>query len=340
MSAKEIAKFEHILTLFGVGSAFQLLCSHNSIITHRKMKGKMKDMHDLEYPDPASNTLKKLSEEELDEVKAFQPFMNALQNETGPIKIYPIGITKYSRDDFICYQEDSYDSDNPSQYNYAMSLIAEKHNKEMEKLAATTANVMATTGGTTTTANLSGGGSSGGSSGGGTSSGGGIIPPDDPLKAEMKALSKAAVPDPKQFVPLKHDDDYATWLKGFLNTATIQGFEKLLKPLYVPNSPEEQKIFDLRQKHLYNILTKILLTSKSVDLLRNHVSDTDAQKVLSELHTYQTDSVIASRRKRECLEVILAARINPNQNIEDQIVAFKESLRTYKSKVIFKDKTG
>ena len=83
MSAKEIAKFEHILSLFGVGSAFQLLCSHHSIITHRKMKRKMKDMHDLEYLDPTSNTLKKLSEEELDEVQAFLPFMNAMQNETG-----------------------------------------------------------------------------------------------------------------------------------------------------------------------------------------------------------------------------------------------------------------
>ena len=151
MSAKEIAKFEHIMSLFGAGSAFQLLCSHHSIITHRKMKGKLKNMHDLEYLDPTSNTLKKLSEEELDEVQAFLPFMNAMQNETGPLMLYPIDITKYSREDFIRYQEDSYDSDNPSQYNYAMSLIAEKHNKEMEKLAATTANLMTTTGGTTGT---------------------------------------------------------------------------------------------------------------------------------------------------------------------------------------------
>ena len=68
--------------------------------------------------------------------------MNSLQNETGPIKIYPIEITKYSRDDFIRYQEDAYDSDNQTQYNYAMSLIAEKHNKEMQQLTSTTANVM------------------------------------------------------------------------------------------------------------------------------------------------------------------------------------------------------
>ena len=248
--------------------------------------------------------------------------MNSLQNETGPIKIYPIEITKYSRDDFLRYQEDSYDSDNPTQYNYAMLLIAEKHkNKEMQQLTSTTAN-----GGATNTANSSGGGSSGVTSGGG-----GVIPPVDPYKADMKALNKAGIPDWKAFALLNHDDEYATWWKKFLNTATLQGFEKLLDPSYVPSTAEEKKVFDLRQRHLYSILTKILLTSKGIDLLRDHVSDTDAQKVLSELKKHQTDSVIASRRGRECLQEILHARIDPNRNREDQIVAFKELLRTYDS---------
>ena len=237
--------------------------------------------------------------------------MNAMQNETGPIRIYPIDIAKYSRDDFLRYQEDSYDSDNPTQYIYAMSLIAEKHIKEMEKLVATTANVMTTTGG----------GSSGGSSSGSTSGGGGFSPPpDDPLKAEMKALNKIGVPDPKQFVPLKRDDDYATWLKGFLNTATIQGFKNQLDPSYVPGTADEKKVFDLRQRHLYNILTKILVTSKSIDLLRDYVSDTDhAQKVLSELKKHQTDSIIATRRKRECLQAILHARSIPTKILKTRL---------------------
>ena len=130
------------------------------------------------------------------------------------------------------------------------ALRKAKHEAELKKLAATTVNVMTTTGGTTNTTNPSGGGSSGGSSGGGTSSGGGIIPPDDRYKAEMKALSKAGVPDSKQFIPLKLDDDYATWLKGFLNTAALQGFKNLLDPLYIPSSSEEQKIFDLRVRNI------------------------------------------------------------------------------------------
>ena len=49
------------------------------------------------------------------------------------------------------------------------------------------------------------------------------------------------------------------------------------------------------------------------------------------MQKHQTDSIIATRRARECLQKILNARINPNQNREDQIVAFKELLRTYDS---------
>ena len=55
MSASEIAKFEHVTgKRFGAGSAFQQLCTHHSIITHRKMK----DMHGLEYVDSASSDQK------------------------------------------------------------------------------------------------------------------------------------------------------------------------------------------------------------------------------------------------------------------------------------------
>ena len=46
---------------------------------------------------------------------------------------------------------------------------------------------------------------------------------------------------------------------------------------------------------------------------------------------HQTESVIASRRRRECLQQILNSRIDPNQNGESQIVEFKELLRTYES---------
>ena len=110
----------------------------------------MKDMHDLEYVESTSSTQKKLSEDEWFEVCALLPFMNAMQNETGPIKSCPIDISQFSRDDFMRYLEDSYDPDNPTKYDLALAQafahVSEKHNKEMKelssRLAAATANTM------------------------------------------------------------------------------------------------------------------------------------------------------------------------------------------------------
>jgi len=95
----------------------------------------------------------------------------------------------------------------------------------------------------------------------------------------MKALKKAGVPDVKQYTPLTSDDAYSTWWKKFVNTANLQGIENHLDPKYVPSTFEEKTVFDLRQKHLYNILNKILLTPKDMDLLSDHISDTNAQMV-------------------------------------------------------------
>ena len=172
----------------------------------------------------------KLSDDDINEFMAIVPFKNHLQNELGLKTKYPVNIKQYSREDFLRYYEEEYEPDSPTQYDRAMAqaiqrtteemalnaqLTKEKHEAELKKLAATIANAMTVTGGATTTASSSGDSSTPSD---GTSSGGGIVPPVDPNKAEMKALNKAAVPDWKQFVPLKHDDDYATcnMVKGVL----------------------------------------------------------------------------------------------------------------------------
>jgi hypothetical protein len=176
----------------------------------------------------------KLSDDDINEFMAIVPFKNHLQNELGLKKYHPVDIKQYSREDFLRYYDEEYDPDSPTQYDRAMAQAtqqaAKKHEAEMKKLAATTANLMTTTGWTTGTTSSSGSSST---PSGGTSSGGGIIPPVDPYKADMKALKKAGVPDWKAFALLKHDNDYATWLKGFLNKATIQGFKDHLDPSYM-----------------------------------------------------------------------------------------------------------
>ena len=303
------AEFEHILNvIFGVDTPAQLLCFENGITNLRKFKVKFRNIRNLEYTDSTTNTKVKLSDDDYEELEAFVPFKNHLQNELGVVSKNPVDITQYSREDFLRYYDNVYDVDNPTQYDQALAQTAEKHAEEMKILAARTANAMTTTVGTTTTTNTGGGSSSG------STSGGGVTNPVDHYKAELKALKKAGVPDVKKYIELTSDDSYSTWEKKFTNTAKLQGFGNLLNPIYAPSTPEEKEVFNTRQQHLYDILNKILLTPKGRDILSNHIVDNNAQKVLIELKEHQTESVIASRRRRECLQQILNSRIDPNQN--------------------------
>ena len=64
----------------------------------------------------------------------------------GLVTRNPVDITQYSCEDFLRYYDNEFDLDNPTQYDQVLAQTAEKHNKEMKKLAADTANTMTTTG--------------------------------------------------------------------------------------------------------------------------------------------------------------------------------------------------
>ena len=63
----------------------------------------------------------------------------------GLVTRNPVDITQYSCEDFLRYYDNEFDLDNPTQYDQVLAQTAEKHNKEMKKLAADTANTMTTT---------------------------------------------------------------------------------------------------------------------------------------------------------------------------------------------------
>ena len=191
------------MKFFGKGSPIQLYCSQANVNTHHKLKAKLKSSiesgTDLEYTDPETNATAKLSDDDIFEINAFQPFKAAMQNETGPKRTHQVDITRFFRNDFTSYLGD-YDPDDPDEYEYCMAKAAlatatheanKLHEAQMKQLASTTANAM-TAGGTTDTT----------SSSGGSSSGGGVIPTIDPLATEKKALKKAETPDSNAYTPL------------------------------------------------------------------------------------------------------------------------------------------
>jgi hypothetical protein len=99
----------------------------------------------LEYPD-GTGTDVKLSDEDIKEVIALEPFRNHLQDEVGLKTKHPVDFTNYLREDFLRYLDYEYDPDHPTKYDQTLALATqlgtEKNEAEMKKLASTTANAM------------------------------------------------------------------------------------------------------------------------------------------------------------------------------------------------------
>jgi hypothetical protein len=154
------AEFAHFINvLIGVDTPFQLFCIENKINNHRKLKAKWKDIGTLEYTDSTTGRKVTLSDDDINEFVALVSFKHHLQNKLGPQTKNPVDITQYSREDFLRYYEEEYNSNNPTQYNQALAQaaqlnramaqatqqVAEKQEAETKKLAADTPNLMTTT---------------------------------------------------------------------------------------------------------------------------------------------------------------------------------------------------
>ena len=240
MSNREYAaEFKHTIEVFiGLGTPAQLLCHENGIDTHRKLKARWKNIQNLEYLDPTDGTTRvKLTDDQILELGAVQPFMHFLQNHLGVRKDFPLDVTKYGQADFTRYFNEDFDEDNPD-YEYDSRIAKESEKERLEKdraaeehemkmdlllqaqLAAATANTMSGAGSSNTNASTSNTPNNP-STGGGTS---GNQP--DPYHQRKQALDKyMAKFDPSQYKALKDDADYSAWIVHFRMQVKLHGME-------------------------------------------------------------------------------------------------------------------
>ena len=126
---KRETDFEFILREFlGENSPVQLVCHQHKINSHRKLRSKWKDIYNLEYTDSTTGNKAKLSGDDLYEIRAIQPFINSLRNESGPF----VDITKYTRVDFENYLNHTYDPEHPTKYDINLACISLEH--ELDKI--------------------------------------------------------------------------------------------------------------------------------------------------------------------------------------------------------------
>jgi hypothetical protein len=90
-----------------------------------------------------------------------------------------------------------------------------------------------------------------------------IIKPRDPLSDFHRGICR----DPSSFTALKEDKQWDAWQCSTIAQARAQDISEVLDATYVPNTPAAIELFLEKQKFIYAVFEKTLLTDKGKALV-------------------------------------------------------------------------
>ncbi len=88
------------------------------------------------------------------------------------------------------------------------------------------------------------------------------------------------------FSTLKQDKQWDVWQRATIAQARAQDLSEVLDGNYVPVIPTDQALFREKQKYMYAVFERTLLSDKGKALVREHIDGFNAQHVYSELCAY------------------------------------------------------
>jgi hypothetical protein len=112
----------------------------------------------------------------------------------------------------------------------------------------------------------------------------------------------------QSYPDLKQDKGWDGWNRGTISQARAQGVSKVLDINYVPTDPINVALFSEKQKFMYAVFEKHLLSDKGKSLVRTYHKNADAQSVYRDLRDYAISSTKASMSSRDLLTYITSSR--------------------------------
>lgn len=132
-----------------------------------------------------------------------------------------------------------------------------------------------------------------------------IAPPSSLVRDFKRGIKR----DIAHFIALKDDAAWDNWERATIAQARAQDVADVLNANYTPTTAEEIALFDEKQKYMYAVFEKTLLTDKGKSLVRVHQRKYDAQKVYAELSEYALKSTKASLDATSILTYITTSRL-------------------------------
>ena len=100
--------------------------------------------------------------------------------------------------------------------------------------------------------------------------------------------------DTSQFSSLKDEKQWDQWQRSTMAQARAQGIAEVLDPTYKPTTDTGKALFAKKNKIMYAVFERTLLTDTGKTAVRQHEGDSDAQAVWKEVVEYYTDSIKTS----------------------------------------------
>ena len=150
----------------------------------------------------------------------------------------------------------------------------------------------------------------------------------DPVRDFRRGIKR----DISSFIPLKTDNAWDNWNRSTAAQAHAQDVADVLNPKYVPLSTSDRDLFAEKQKYMYAVFEKNLLTDVGKALVRKYQSTFDAQRIYDELSQYALQSTQATMDASTLLQYITTARLGHDQwkgTLHAFILHWQDQVRKY-----------
>ena len=157
-----------------------------------------------------------------------------------------------------------------------------------------------------------------------------IAPPPkhDPVHEFRRGIKR----DITYFTALKDDAAWDNWNRTTIAQARAQDVADVLDSTYKPTDPLAKELFVEKQKYMYAVFERTLLTDKGKALVRQHQATFDAQKIYSELSQYALQSTKATMDASTILSYLTTAKLGDgkwNGTTHAFILHWQDQVRKY-----------
>jgi hypothetical protein len=153
------------------------------------------------------------------------------------------------------------------------------------------------------------------------------------VPSRVDAFKKTIKRDPNAFQQFSDKRKWATWKLHFVATATAQDLQDVLDPNYVPVTPEDIAIFQLKNHFLYSVFVDKLLTDEGKTYVRHHCRDFDAQSIYAKMCAHYTASRAAELNSSHVLKFLTTFQLGKDKwkgkTTVNFLAYYVEQLRVY-----------